>query len=106
MRKKTVTSKQPAEEVIRDIRRATRRHFSAEEKIRIVLEGLRGEESFSSVARLHGVAPNLLYRWRRLMTEGGAVAVDADNQVTRNLDVRKLEERVRAPLHSCVFEDL
>ena len=45
MRKKTVTSKQPADEVIRDIRRATRRHFFAEEKIRIVLEGLRGEES-------------------------------------------------------------
>ena len=52
-------------------------------------------ESVSSIARRRGVAPNLLSRWRRLMTEGGAVAVDADDRVTSNQDVRKLEERVR-----------
>ena len=50
MRQKTVPVQQPAETVIRDIRRATRRHFSAEEKIRIVLEGLRGEESIAERA--------------------------------------------------------
>jgi hypothetical protein len=47
MRQKSGTEKQPAEDAIRDIRRATRRHFSAEEKIRIILEGLRGEESIA-----------------------------------------------------------
>ena len=47
MRQKSGPEKQPAEDPIRDIRRATRRHFSAEEKIRIVLEGLRGEESIA-----------------------------------------------------------
>jgi transposase len=49
MRHKSVPEKQPAEDAIRDIRRATRRHFSAEEKIRIVLEGLRGEESIAEL---------------------------------------------------------
>ncbi len=49
--KKTVPGKPPAEDMIRDIRRATRRHFSAEEKIRIVLEGLRGEESIAEICR-------------------------------------------------------
>jgi transposase len=44
MRQKSMLEKQPAEEAIKDIRRATRRHFSAEEKIRVVLEGLHGEE--------------------------------------------------------------
>lgn len=47
------------------------------------------------MARRNGVAPNLLYRWRRLMTEGGAVAVQADDGVTGNAEVRKLEDRVR-----------
>jgi transposase len=47
------------------------------------------------VARRHGVAPNLLYRWRRLMSEGGAVAVQADDGVTGNGEVRRLEERMR-----------
>lgn len=58
-------------------------------------ETLTGGDSVSAVARRHGVAPNLLYRWRRLMTEGGAVAVRADDGVTGNGEVRRLEERVR-----------
>jgi transposase len=49
MRHKTAPVKQPAEDVIRDIRRATPRHFSAEEKIRIILDGLRGEESIAEI---------------------------------------------------------
>ena len=71
-----------------------RRRWSAEEKLRIVEETLTGGDSVSAVARRHGVAPNLLYRWRRLMTEGGAVAVRADDGVTGNGEVRRLEERV------------
>ena len=51
MRQKSGPEKQPAEDAIRDIRRATRRHFSAEEKIRVVLEGLRGEESIAELCR-------------------------------------------------------
>ena len=72
-----------------------RRHWSASEKLRIVEETLDGRSSISVVARRHGVAPNLLYRWRRLMLEGGRVAVASDDAVTGNKTVRQLEERVR-----------
>ena len=53
MRTKTLFSKAPSEQVVKDIRRATRKHYSAEDKIRIVLEGLRGEDSFAAVKALH-----------------------------------------------------
>ena len=56
MRQKSGPEKQPAEDAIRDIRRATRRHFSAEEKIAVVLEGLRGEESIAELCRREGIA--------------------------------------------------
>ncbi len=72
-----------------------RRRWSAAEKLRIVEETLDARESVSSVARHNGVAPNLLFRWRRLMLEGGAVAVTDDDNVTSNRQVRHLEERVR-----------
>lgn len=55
MKQKSVPGKPPAEQVLKDIRRQTRRHYSAEEKIRIVLEGLRGEENISELCRREGV---------------------------------------------------
>ena len=60
-----------AERVVRDIRRKTRRRFSAEEKIRIVLEGLRGEESIAALCRREGLNPNLYYRWSKEFLEAG-----------------------------------
>lgn len=72
-----------------------RRRWSAAEKLRIVEETLDERVSVSEVARRNGVAPNLLYRWRRLMLEGGSVAVTGDEDVTSNRVVRQLEERVR-----------
>lgn len=72
-----------------------RRHWSAAEKLRIVEETLDERSSISVVARRNGVAPNLLYRWRRLMLEGGAVAVSNDDEVTSNKLVRQMEERIR-----------
>ena len=71
-----------------------RRYWPAAEKLRIVEETLGGE-SVSSVARRNGVSPNLLYRWRRLMLEGGATAVGNDDNVTANRAVRQLEDRIR-----------
>ena len=56
MRQKTVPGKQPAEDMIRDTRRAMRRHFSAEENIRIVLQDLRGDESIAEIYRREGIA--------------------------------------------------
>ncbi len=52
-----------AEQVVRDIRRQTRKKYSAEEKIRIVLEGLRGEESIAELCRREGINPNMYYKW-------------------------------------------
>ena len=59
------------EKVVQEIRRKTRRQFSAEEKIRIVLEGLRGEESIASLCRREGLNPNLYYRWSKEFLEAG-----------------------------------
>ena len=73
-----------------------RRRWSAAEKLRIVEETLDERASISVVARRNGVAPNLLYRWRRLMLDGGAVAVSEDDDVTSNRAVRQMEERIRA----------
>jgi transposase len=72
-----------------------RRRWTAAEKLRIVEETLDERASISVVARRNGVAPNLLYRWRRLMLEGGSVAVSEDDDVTSNKVVRQLEERIR-----------
>ena len=72
-----------------------RRRWSAAEKLRIVEETLDDRESISVVARRNGVAPNLLYRWRRLMLEGGSVAVTGDDEVTSNKAVRQMEDRIR-----------
>jgi transposase len=72
-----------------------RRRWSAAEKLRIVEETLYDGDSVSAVARRNGVAPNLLYRWRRLMLEGGIVAVTGDDSVTSNKAVREMEARVR-----------
>ena len=59
------------EKAVREIRRQTRRRFSAEEKIRIVLEGLRGEESIAVLCRREGLAPNLYDRWSKEFLEAG-----------------------------------
>ena len=72
-----------------------RRRWSAAEKLRIVEETLDERASISVVARRNGVAPNLLYRWRRLMLDGGAVAVSEDDDVTSNRTVRQMEDRIR-----------
>ena len=61
----------PPEKIVEEIRRKTRRRFSAEEKIRIVLEGLRGEESVATLCRKEGLAPNLYYRWSKEFLEAG-----------------------------------
>ena len=63
--------KNSANKAIRDIRRATRRKYSAEERIRIVLEGLRGESSIAELCRKEGINQNLYYRWSKGFLEAG-----------------------------------
>ncbi len=70
--------KEPAEQVIKEIRRATRRQFSAEEKIRIVLSGLRGEDSIAELCRREGIVQNLYYRWSKEFLEAGKKRLAGD----------------------------
>jgi transposase len=78
MRQKTGSTKGPAEQVLKDIRRATRKHYSAEEKIRIVLEGLRGEDSIAELCRREGIPPNVYYRWSKDFLEAGKKRLSGD----------------------------
>jgi len=68
------------ESVVREIKRKTRRKFSAEEKIRIVLEGLRGEESISELCRREGINPNLYYKWSKEFLEAGKKRLKGDTK--------------------------
>jgi len=70
--------KQTSEAAVREIRRRTRRKFSPEEKIRIVLEGLRGEESVAELCRREGIAANLYYRWSKDFLEAGKKQLAGD----------------------------
>jgi transposase len=78
MRRKSGTQKEPAEKVIKDIRRATRKQYSAEEKVRIVLEGLRGEESIAALCRREGIAESLYYNWSKEFLEAGKKRLAGD----------------------------
>ncbi len=66
-----MSQKQDPEKIVREIKRKTRRKFSAEEKIRIVLEGLRGEETIAELCRREGISPNLYYNWSKEFLEAG-----------------------------------
>ncbi len=65
MRSKAELHSEAAEKTVRDIRRATRRQYSAEEKVRIVIAGLRGEDSIAELCRKEGINQNLYYRWSK-----------------------------------------
>jgi transposase len=71
MNTKSRDDRRPAEHVVKDIRRATRRQFSFEDKIRIVLEGLRGEDSIAELCRNEGIAQSLYYTWSKEFLEAG-----------------------------------
>ena len=79
-------TKAPAERVVKDIRRQTRRHFSAEDKIPIVLEGLRGDDSIAELSRKEGIAQSLYYTWSKEFMEAGKrrLAGDTARAATTN----------------------
>ena len=91
-----MSKKDPAEKVVRDIRRKTRRRHSTEEKIRIVLEGLRGEESIAVLCRREGIAESLYYSWSKEFLEAGKkrLAGDTARQATSN-EVKALSAEAR-----------
>ena len=84
MRQKPGTPKPSAEKVLKDIRRRTRKQHSAEEKVRIVLEGLRGEASIAELCRREGIATSLYYSWSKEFLEAGKrrLAGDTARQAT------------------------
>jgi len=84
MRQNPETARPSAERIVKDIRRRTRKHHSSEEKIRIVLEGLRGEESIAELCRREGIATSLYYNWSKEFLEAGKrrLAGDTARQAT------------------------
>jgi transposase len=104
MRRKSGTQKEPAEKVIKDIRRVTRRRFSAEEKIRIVLEGLRGEESIAALCRREGIAESLYYNWSKEFLEAGKKRLAGDTARAATGDEVKHLRREARDLKEVVAE--
>ena len=97
-----------AEKVVQEIRRKTRRRFSAEEKIRIVLEGLRGEESIATLCRREGLNPNLYYRWSKEFLEAGKKRLvgDTTREATSTdvTDLRQENGRLKHVVAELVLE--
>jgi len=104
MRQKSGTGKAPAEQVIKDIRRATRKQYSAEEKIRIVLEGLRGEESIAALCRREGIAESLYYTWSKGFLEAGKKRLAGDTARAATSDEVKVLRKEARDLKEVVAE--
>src|SRR5271169_995425 len=104
MRQKSITVRDPAERVVKDIRRATRRHFTAEDKIRIVLEGLRGEDSIAELCRREGIVQNLYYRWSKEFLEAGKKRLAGDTARAATTDEVKELRREASALKEVVAE--
>ena len=94
----------PAERVVRDIRRATRKHHSAEDKIRIVLEGLRGEDSIAGLCRREGIAESLYYAWSKEFLEAGKRRLAGDTARAATTDEVKLLRQEARTLKEVVAE--
>src|SRR5215831_9304877 len=103
-RQKSGPVKEPAEKVVKEIRRMTRRKFSAEEKIRIVLEGLRGEESIAELCRREGIVQNLYYRWSKDFLEAGKKRLAGDTARAATSDEVKDLRREASALKEVVAE--
>ena len=98
------TKKAPAEAALRDIRRATRRQFSAEEKIRIVLEGLRGEDSIAELCRREGIATSMYYGWSKEFLEAGKRRLAGDTVRAATSDEVRDLRRVASALKEVVAD--
>ena len=104
MRPKSSSAKKPGEQVVKDIRRATRRHFSAEDKIRIVLEGLRGDDSIAELCRKEGIAQSLYYVWSKEFMEAGKRRLAGDTARAATTDEVKDLRREASALKECVAD--
>ena len=99
-----MAKKNKVKSIVKDIKRQTRRKFSAEEKIRIVLEGLKGEESVAAICRREGIAPNLYYRWSKDFLEAGKKRLMGDTMREANTDEVKQLRGENSELKEVVAE--
>ena len=96
MRQKPTIQVGSTERVVKDIRRATRKQYSAEEKIRIVLDGLRGEYSIAELCRREGIAESLYYSWSKEFLEAGKRRLAGDTELSASTgEVKELRREVR-----------
>ncbi len=104
MGQKSGPVKEPADQLVKEIRRATRRQFSAEEKIRIVLAGLHGEDSIAELCRREGIVQNLYYRWSKEFLEAGKKRLAGDTARAATSDEVKDLRREASALKEVVAE--
>ena len=96
MRQRSETTKVSSEQVVKDIRRATRKQYSAEEKIRVVLDGLRGEHSIAELCRREGIAESLYYSWSKEFLEAGKRRLAGDTaRAATSSEVKDLRREAR-----------
>ena len=96
MRQKPTTTASPSERLVKNIRRATRKHYSAEEKIRVVLDGLRGESSIAELCRREGIAEGLYYSWSKEFLEAGKRRLAGDTaRAATSSEVMELRREAR-----------
>ena len=109
MRQKSETRQTGAAKAIKDIRRATRRQYSAEEKIRIVLQGLRGEDSIAELCRREGLNQNVYYRWSKEFLEAGKQRLSGNTQREATSDevveLRKENNQLKQVLADTVLKN-
>lgn len=104
MRHKSGTRGPGSEKMIRTIKRKTRRRYSAEEKIRIVLDGLRGEDSIAELCRREGLAESMYYKWSKEFMEAGKKRLAGDIVREASTDEVKGLRREAHDLKECVAE--
>ena len=96
MRQKPGPEQSHGEKVVKDIRRATRKQYSAEEKIRIVLDGLKGEDSIAELCRREGIAQSLYYSWSKEFLEAGKKRLAGDTaRAATSTEVKDLRREAR-----------
>jgi len=104
MRQKSHSNELSSEQIVKDIRRATRKRYSAEEKIRIVLDGLRGEQSIAELCRREGIAEGLYYSWSKEFLEAGKRRLAGDTARAATSDDVKALRRETQDLKEVVAE--
>lgn len=98
------TTKSPSEKIVKDIKRATRKQYSAEEKIRIVLDGLRGEDSIAELCRREGISQGVYYKWSKDFLEAGKRRLAGDTARAATTDEVKDLRREARDLKEVVAE--